>query len=294
MGSAPPMEPPPAASDPPFPAENTPPPAAAAPAMAACDIHLGHEDSQCVGYDIWSANCHTAANNFCRLNPDKIDRIGILSCTSLAPSSPAGHTANWEVKPDGEACIYNWGTACCWATDGAIPPDISQGRGQECAQRACGTQYGVDTTVTLPAGQLVETPGHAVCAGSQAMRDQYGASASGCFTCCDERASYWSSWCRPAPEGGVGPTLSLAQCFEQRQSFLQQCQILCNGYYEAGQGGTANLTLAERQGRACYASTSLFSAASYFEQCRGCCLDNAGRTYAPADYPACVAQCGAP
>jgi hypothetical protein len=67
------------------------------------------------GYNIWSWNCHTAANSFVLTglsNQSLASRRGIVVCNARAQTTPEHHSFNWEVRPGGRTCLYNWGLQC--------------------------------------------------------------------------------------------------------------------------------------------------------------------------------------
>jgi len=254
--------------------------------------YQGHADPRPRPYDIWIDNCHTAANAFCLADPALTNQRGILACGGNPQNSPAHHTANWEVTPDGWTCIYNWGQSCCWVAD-AIPPDISFGDGQACAQWACGDQYGNGTQVLQP-GQLVEIPGYAACVRETAGLSLNALSVMGadfsssnrnsCLDCCDRRADMWLPG--DSQPGSVG--------YQQKLDFLRTCKQLCNGFFGNNSEPVPQIndSLAIRKGRQCVASTSMWVAASRYEQCRGCCLDGAQRgEYPRQHFSSCMAVC---
>jgi hypothetical protein len=255
--------------------------------------YLGHADASPRPYNIWVDNCHTAANAFCLADPTQCDRRGILACGGNPQGSPAHHTANWEVTPDGWTCIYNWGESCCWMAN-AIPPDINDGGdGQDCAQWACGAQYGGGTQV-LPPGQLVEIPGYAACvretaglalnALSVTGADFSASNRNGCLDCCDRRADMWLPG--DSQPGSTG--------YQQKLDFLRNCKQLCNGFFGNNSEPVPQIndSLAIRKGRQCVANTSMWVAASRYEQCRGCCLDGAQRgEYPRQQFSSCMAVC---
>jgi len=256
--------------------------------------YLGHADASPRPYNIWVDNCHTAANAFCLANPGLVNQRGILACGGNPQGSPAHHTANWEVTPDGWTCIYNWGESCCWEAN-AIPPDISAGDGQDCAQWACGAQYGGGTQVLAP-GQLVEIPGYAACvretaglalnALSVTGADFSASNRNACLDCCDRRADMWLPG--DSQPGSTG--------YQQKLDFLRNCKQLCNGFFGNNSEPVPHIndSLAIRKGRQCVDSTSMWSAGSRYEQCRGCCLDGAQRgEYPRQQFSSCMAVCNA-
>lgn len=252
-------------------------------APAACDIYLGHQLSQCIGYNIWSANCHTAANSMTVQNMGQND-TGIFACAGNPETSPAYHTINWQVRPsphcaDGGTCtcMYGWGQRCCWP-DTAIPPNLNSAAARNCASQLCIGQYNPDagTAHFLPPGQLVEIPGPAVCVRQTSGGNNFDPSLNGaCLSCCDERANYW-----PAAEWGRNYKIE----------FLSACRSLCNGFF--GNNTTPLPDLTTRWGDICRGRLTMWSASSYYEQCRGCCYDAAiAGNYPIGNSSQCINRC---
>lgn len=124
--------------------------------------HALSSERPTVRYNIWSRNCHTEANFFTANATAQGRRAGILACQGDPHNTPEYHTANWIALGGGQMCIYNWGEPCCWRQEGA-DPSIASGQGLACARAACAEQYHPQETRALPAGELVESPGHLVC-----------------------------------------------------------------------------------------------------------------------------------
>ncbi len=191
---------------------------------------VGHAKSVPDPYDIYSKNCHTAANRTVCAARDK-SKVGILACGGDPKTSPEHHTANWLLLDNGEACIYNWGRACCWKDQGS-PPNIVSGPGLACAQQACSTQY-CDDTRCLPAGEKVEIPGPLVCTITAAggkpnaiyiENPNYSpANRPACLACCDKREKYWDA---------IGWTGALEEKrVKDKQMFASKCRKYCNGFF---------------------------------------------------------------
>lgn len=191
---------------------------------------VGHANPVPDPYDIYSKNCHTAANRTVCSARDR-SKVGILACGGDPKVSPAHHTANWLLLDNGEACIYNWGRSCCWKDTGS-PPNIVSGPGLACAQQACATQY-CDDTRCLPAGEQVERPGPLVCtviaAGGKPNGiyienpDYSPANRPACLTCCTERMNYWEKvqWTGDQE----------AKRVKDKQDFARKCHKYCNGFF---------------------------------------------------------------
>lgn len=191
---------------------------------------VGHAKPIPDPYDIYSTNCHTAANRTVCAARDK-SKVGVLACGGDPTTSPAHHTANWMLLPSGHACIYNWGRACCWE-DAGSPPNIAAGPGMACAIKACDDQY-CDKTRCLPAGEKVEMPGPLVCtviaAGGKPNataieNPDFGAGRRpACLGCCQERASYWD---------GLGWTGAKKEKMDKdKQDFAVKCKAHCDGFF---------------------------------------------------------------
>jgi hypothetical protein len=252
-------------------------------APQACDIYLGHQLSQCTGYNIWSANCHTAANSMTLQNLGQND-TGVFACQGNPETSPAYHTINWQVRqspncPGGGncTCMYGWGQSCCWA-DTAVPPNLNSAAAQNCAAKLCIGQYNADagTAHFLPPGQLVEIPGPAVCVRQTSGGTNFDPSLKGaCLSCCDTRANYWnaSQWGR-----------------DYKIEFLSSCRSLCNGFF--GNKATPLPDLTTRWGDTCKSRLTTWSSSSYYEQCRSCCYDAAlVGNYPIGNSSQCVSRC---
>jgi len=192
----------------------------------------GHAEPVPNPYDIYSDNCHTAANRTVCSARDK-SKVGILACGGDPKTSPEHHTANWLLLGNGEACIYNWGRSCCWKDTGS-PPNIASGPGLACAKQACATQY-CDDTRCLAAGEKVEMPGPLVCtvvaAGGKPNGiyienpDYSPANRPACLDCCDKRTKYWDTI------GWTGDREK--KRLEDKQKFSEKCRKYCNGFFSA-------------------------------------------------------------
>ena len=260
----------------------------------ASDIYLGHADPNPRPYDIWNDNCHTASNAFVlSANSQQRDARGIVVCGGNPTESAGNHTANWEVLSDGKTCIYNWGKECCYNSR-SNPPDIDSESAEACVKLACDDQLGDDTRV-LAAGELVEIPGASVCVRKTAglpinQLSVIGAEFSPdkreqCFSCCDSRANSWNR-----EEWGA----------DRQDQFHNSCLGLCNGFFSdpnrpADKPPTRETRKARDavlMGEFCSQRTSFFSTSDYFEQCRGCCMDNAMKgTYEHKGFNSCVDVC---
>lgn len=197
---------------------------------------VGHVKPAPDRYDIYSTNCHTAANRTVCAARDR-SKVGVLACKGDPTVSLGNHTANWMLLPDGHACIYNWGQACCWE-DAGSPPDISAGRGQQCAQWACGDQYcGLSVehkTRCLPAGEKVEMPGPLACtviaAGGKPNETSIAepnfslGRRPSCLSCCDQRAAHWDNVAWTADRQ--------AEREKDKQDFIAKCRTHCNGFFQ--------------------------------------------------------------
>lgn len=105
-----------------------------------------------------------------------------------------------------------------------------------------------------------------------------------CLGCCRNRLQYhisnnipmvpqWWSQCRDACRGNLAPTS------------VDNTTISNPG---------SNDSLAISHGRYCASQASFWSASSYHEQCRGCCLDGAQKgSYPRANFSSCMAVCNA-
>jgi hypothetical protein len=248
-----------------------------------CDIYLGHQLSQCIGYNIWSANCHTAANSMTLQNLGQND-TGVFACQGNPETSPAYHTINWQVRPspncpDGGTCtcMYGWGDKCCWP-DTANPPNLDSADAKDCASKLCIGQYDADagTAHFLDAGQLVEIPGPAVCVRQTSGGTNFDPSLKdSCLSCCDTRANYWDAqkWGR-----------------NYKIEFLSSCRSLCNGFF--GNNTTPLPDLTTRWGDTCKERLTVWSTSSYHEQCRSCCYDAAlVGNYPIGNASECVSRC---
>lgn len=183
-------------------------------------------------YNIWTRNCHTAANKFICATNDK-SRVGVVACRGAdSPNRIGGHTPNWIVLSKGQTCIYNWGRSCCWNAM-ETPPNIASGEGKKCAETACGKQYCTETSC-MSAGEYVEWPDTGICslvaAGGKPNHPEYleldfnPGKKEECLRCCDSRADHW-----PNKE----PWLSNKRReFEnQRKEFRLKCQNGCRNIF---------------------------------------------------------------
>lgn len=222
--------------------------------------YLGHADPNQRPYNIWSENCHSAANAFCRADPEKSSRRGILKCGGDPKRSPTHHTANWEVL-EKSTCIYNWGQACCW-DDATNPPFIYWGSGRACAHWACQDQYDYLTTQVYRAGELVEEPGAQAC-----MREQIRKNAESwlgrkfnyeeCDSCCKSRGDLWNS-----KKWG----------YDKKLHFLIGCRTECSiavGY--RGKYSGSEQSDGTKAGKMCATDTTFFTLETYRSQCENCC-----------------------
>lgn len=190
----------------------------------------GHGKTNPDPYNIWTQNCHTAANKFVCSISDK-SKVGIIACGGNPTEEPAYHTVNWIVLSKGQTCVYGWGRSCCWDAT-TIPPDISSGEGKRCARSACGKQYCSGTRCLAP-GQFVEWPDAGTCsliaAGGKPDHPEYleldfsPDRGTQCLKCCDDRAALWS-W-------GKWSSASKAQFEEQRQDFRVKCGNGCRNIF---------------------------------------------------------------
>jgi hypothetical protein len=247
-----------------------------------CDIYLGHQVSKCIGYNIWSANCHTAANVTTIQNAGAGD-TGIYACAGTPETSPGYHTINWQVRqspncPDGGTCtcMYGWGVPCCFPGTG-IPPTINTPAAQACADQLCLGQNTPDAgALVLPPGQLVEIPGPAVCVQNVSGGTNFSASNNAaCLSCCDDRANAW-----PGNQWGRN----------YKVEFLSACRSLCNGFF--GNNTTPLVDLTTRAGQTCKSQLSSWTLTSYLEQCRSCCYDSAiAGNFPQANAQSCVNLC---
>lgn len=249
------------------------------------DAGVGHSLPDTWDYNIWASNCHTAANQFV-LQCAPSHTCGVVACGGDPTTSIAHHTINWELRPDGQTCLYGWGQGCCWAGT-SNPPVLTGATAQSCVRALCLGQDGPDTR-PLPAGQTVEIPGFSACVREAAGRPVNSISVSGanfsdsnrtsCLSCCDRRADAW-----PVTWGA-----------DRKVEFLRNCQTLCNGFFGNNTAAVPHFhdSLAVRAGRACVAGTSTWSFSSRYEQCRGCCLDKAQvGEYPRANFSSCMAVC---
>jgi len=222
--------------------------------------YLGHADPKQRPYDIWSENCHSAANAFCRADPEKSDRRGILKCGGDPKKRATHHTANWEIL-ERSTCIYNWGRACCW-DDTTNPPFIYWGQGRACAYWACQDQYDFLDTQVYKAGELVEEPGAEVCAREQYRKNGESwfnrkFSSQECDACCKERGNLWNS-----KKWG----------YDKKLHFLIGCRTQCS--VAAGNRGKysgSDRSDGAQAGEMCSADSTFFSLQRYRYQCENCC-----------------------
>lgn len=183
-------------------------------------------------YDIWQANCHTAANVAVCNSPHD---TGIIICggNPQGPGNPGDHTFNYVItrNPDGTTTTsyWNWGISCGPCNG---PPPANFG-GQDCHSRCvarwCNTQYdGGTDEACLPLGEMVEIPGPSVCVTevSNANGGSFDPSLVGdCKACCDTRANTWPN------EPGY------CQRGVDSEDFRAACKYLCEGFFENGHPG---------------------------------------------------------
>ena len=145
-------------------------------------------------YDIWQANCHTAANVAVCESPLN---TGVVICGGHPElhNNPGDHTFAYRIDGDGNTVYWNWGETC-GPCPGAPPVDLTGNDcHSNCVRQFCDEQYaGGWGARCLPPGQMVEIPGPSVCA-TQVSRDNgnsFDSSLIGaCRTCCDNRANAW-------------------------------------------------------------------------------------------------------
>ncbi len=176
-------------------------------------------------YDIWQANCHTAANAGVLADPT---HTGIVVCGGQPEITwnPGDHTYNYKIDPAANATTYwNWGESC-GPCPGA-PPKTFNARNMSChtacVKKFCGDQFSRDTR-TKPVGQMVEIPGPSVCASeiSKKHGGAFDASyQSACLGCCDRRADTWPNIPR------------YCQRNTDREDFRKACKYLCQGFFSA-------------------------------------------------------------
>lgn len=172
-------------------------------------------------YDIYSNNCHTAANLGVLNSPNN---TGIIMCQSnytgvgITGNGVGGHTFNYVSNLDGSTTYWGWGESC-GPCAGAPPANYSQpGCHRNCVDKLCLGQFTVEHTHPLPVGQLVEVPGPSFCA-RQAFYG--GGNNASCHACCDQRADAWNHTLDP---------LGVQQ--QQRENYRQSCHQLCNGFFQ--------------------------------------------------------------
>lgn len=172
-------------------------------------------------YDIWQANCHSAANSCVLKNPSS---AGIVSCGGQPQclDNPGDHTFNYIVNANGSITYWNWGTPC-GPCPGPAPAAINATdcHGQ-CIKTACGTQFDGNESI-LPLGETVEIPGPSTCV-TKVSQDHGGSKdqkwGPECYDCCDERADVWSN---------DKPNYKQRQC--DREDFRHACKELCQGTF---------------------------------------------------------------
>lgn len=196
---------------------------------------VGHGDKRNdPRYDIWQRNCHNAANTFLWAANGR--EVGVLVCQGDPTTSPEYHTANWLQTSDGWACIYNWGSRCCWKDGAGNPPTIA-GAGYQCAKWACGAQFadfGTAPTRLLPAGEKVEEAGAMAClrasafgspsAGPSAAANYSSSKRPECNSCCDERADLWADI---RGRHGLRTAAEAQTNTEHREDFRAKCKKAC-------------------------------------------------------------------
>jgi len=176
-------------------------------------------------YDIWQANCHTAANVAVCSSPLN---TGVVICGGQpeAHNNPGDHTFNYVIGADGNTTYWNWGNTC-GPCPGAPPQNLSgDDCHSNCVRQFCADQYnGGFAARCLPPGQMVEIPGPSVCA-TQISRDNGGsfdASLVGpCRACCDARADVWPNSAQYCQRG------------TDSESFRAACKYLCEGFFLNG------------------------------------------------------------
>ncbi len=196
--------------------------------------NVGHGKKTPDRYNIYGAECHTAANrSIC--NAPKGAKVGVLQCQGSSTMDVRFHTASWYIFKTGKSCIFNWGQKCCW-DDAAHPnlPDIAGGRAKTCAQWACGAQYSPAATRPLVADKYVQRTGPFLClvlttGGRTDLPLDQEAKYHGeellnsCVRCCNEKADFW---------GGDGGANSTAQFQRDREEFRHKCRRVCGGAIE--------------------------------------------------------------
>lgn len=170
-------------------------------------------------YDIWRANCHTAANNAVL---DDMAHTGIVACggTPELQTNPQNHTAVYRQNPDGTTTYWNWNTPC-GPCAGAPDPAVECHR--QCIETVCGDQFS-DATRILPPGTLVEIPGPSACVTEvkTTLGFPMGFSRShldACRACCARRADMWSNT-DPGNQQRGGDA----------SQFRQLCQASCDAF----------------------------------------------------------------
>lgn len=186
----------------------------------------GHDRGDSTGYDVWTANCHTATNN-CIMNDNT--HTGALICGGHPEKQwePAHHTACWRVT-EGKTCVFNWGQKRCF-NNTKMPPDINNPETLAAAKWACffGTskdQFTADgwdgNTRFLPVGQTVEQPGYIACILEVKKSELPIFSKQGsCVQCCSTRIQTWlDQWNKHKIPGDP-------------QTFKSRCEEFCKGYF---------------------------------------------------------------
>lgn len=183
-------------------------------------------------YDIWQANCHTAANVAVCSSPHN---TGIIVCggTPEGPGNPGDHTFNYKTDTDEHGNVtttyWNWGKSC--GPCAGAPPATFGGTDchSTCVKDFCDKQWdgGTDERC-LPPGDMVEIPGPSVCVTevSQAHGGSFASSLfDECKACCNSRAGTWPN--RPG----------YCQRGVDSEDFRAACTYLCEGFFLNGHPG---------------------------------------------------------
>ena len=242
-------------------------------------VPFGHEvGCSSTDYDIWSKNCHTAANEFCLDSNRKMPSAacGIVKCAAnFDNESIQGHTFNWRIEGN-QTCFYNWGNKEC--VDGTtVPPDMSRDDITYLVLEMCGPgQAVVERPEALKPGEMVENPSPSACLDEQIdLRPSVGPDENGmitdpdfraaCYQCCVTRADTW-----PCNKDD-------SKCADKFK-FLKECKSNCTYPLRIGEGyRTPQENLAIRRGSICWQEDTSDIPIPNPSHCKKCCTEAAGR-----------------
>ena len=209
----------------------------------------------CGPYNIYSNNCHNAANSggARRLRRNIIPASILIhqaaargkgdhtvnytyhecedsedpNCARVCLSEPQSETEGIELEcEDGSGETVSSGT-CCWEQEKSKEPLTEEGDpGHQCYQQRCGCQAKPEGGSALPPGEYWPTP---VQSPAQCFFDHGGGNNNSCRNCCAKEARYWEHYvnatttCRGAALTGDQRAARRAE----QEEFLKKCRGHC-------------------------------------------------------------------